>query len=259
MVQAIPAENYHFAGWSDGVTTAERIDRDLTENLRVTANFATEMFPLSYAASFNGTISGQAEQLAAHGGSGGEVLAVPVAGYHFVSWSDGVTTARRLDTDVTGPLRVTANFALNSYTLNYLVSEHGSLKGEAEQQLTHGSEAIPVEAIAEPNYRFVRWSDGVTTPRRMDTKVDRVLRVRAEFELETYVLGGMLQGLVDGTEVQLRNKAEETLSVTQDGAFRFATEVLNASRYEVEVLVQPTSPTQTCLISAGSGTVAKKM
>ncbi len=258
LVQAIPAENYHFVGWSDGVTSAERSDRNLTGNLRVTANFATEMFPLNYAASQNGTISGQAEQLVAHGGSGGEVTAVPATGYHFVGWSDGVTTARRLDTEVAGALRVTANFDLNSYRLSYLVSEHGSIKGEPEQQITHGSDAAPVEAFADPNYRFVRWSDGVSTARRMDTKLVRTLRVRAEFELETYVIGGMIQGLVNATELQLRNNAEETLSVTKNGEFRFATEVLNGSHYKVEVLAQPNSPTQTCLVSAGSGTVAEK-
>lgn len=258
VVQAIPAENYHFAGWSDGLTTAARSDRNLTGDLRVTANFATEIFPLSYMASDNGTISGPVEQLVASGGSGGEVSAVPAIGYHFVGWSDGVTTARRLDTSVTLALNVTANFAINSYRLNYLAGDHGTIKGAVEQQVTHGRDAASVEAFAEPDYRFVRWSDGVMTARRSDTKLVKALQVRAEFELVTYAIGGTIQGLVSGTELQLRNNAEQTLRVTSAGQFRFSTELLNGSRYKVEVLAQPNSPSQTCQVSTGSGTVAGK-
>jgi hypothetical protein len=258
LVQAIPAENYHFAGWSDGVTTAERIDRNLTRDLRVTANFAIEMFPLTYVAGQNGTISGQSAQLVPRGGSSKEVSAVPASGYHFVNWSDAVSTDRRIDTEVTAPLSVTANFAINSYALNYQASEHGSIKGESDQLVAHGGDAASVEAFPEPNYRFVRWSDGVRTARRIDTKVSGSLQVRAEFELETYVIGGSIVGLVDGTSLQLRKNAEETLTVTKNGEFRFATELLNGRHYQVEVLTQPGSPNQTCLVGAGSGTLAGK-
>ena len=38
------------------------------------------------------------------------MTAVPNTGYSFVSWSDGVTTAARTDTNVTANLTVTANF-----------------------------------------------------------------------------------------------------------------------------------------------------
>ena len=54
-----------------------------------------------------------------HGGDGSEVTAVPNAGYHFVDWSDGVLTAARTDTNVTANVSVTANFAINTYTLTY--------------------------------------------------------------------------------------------------------------------------------------------
>jgi len=49
----------------------------------------------------------------AHGGNGSQVTAVPNAGYHFVSWSDGVLTAARTDMNVTADLSVTASFEAN--------------------------------------------------------------------------------------------------------------------------------------------------
>jgi hypothetical protein len=46
-----------------------------------------------------------------HGASGTLVTAIPNAGYHFVSWSDGVLTAARTDTNVTASKTITATYA----------------------------------------------------------------------------------------------------------------------------------------------------
>jgi Na+/H+-dicarboxylate symporter len=47
----------------------------------------------------------------ASGANGSAVTAVPNTGYRFVRWSDGVMTASRTDTNVTGDITVTAIFA----------------------------------------------------------------------------------------------------------------------------------------------------
>ena len=60
------------------------------------------------------------------GADGSTVTAVPDAGYHFVDWSDGVLTAARTDLNVTGDLTVTANFAIDTYTLTYTAGANGS-------------------------------------------------------------------------------------------------------------------------------------
>jgi len=41
-VTAVPAEHYHFAGWSDGIATMSRTDRNVAADLAVTANFAVD-------------------------------------------------------------------------------------------------------------------------------------------------------------------------------------------------------------------------
>jgi hypothetical protein len=73
-------------------------------------------YTLSYAAGANGMITGSSTQAVAYGLNGTQVTATPNAGYHFVNWSDGVTTTARTDSDVTGAISVTANFA-QTYTL----------------------------------------------------------------------------------------------------------------------------------------------
>jgi uncharacterized repeat protein (TIGR02543 family) len=76
--------------------------------------FAASSYTLTYSAGANGTLNGITPQTVSSGGSGTQVTAVANAGYHFVSWSDGVLTAARTDRNVTANTSVTANFAANS-------------------------------------------------------------------------------------------------------------------------------------------------
>jgi len=71
-------------------------------------------YNLVYVAGEHGLISGLSPQSVAHGSDGVTVTAVPDAGYHFTSWSDGVTTASRTDLDITDNINVVANFVANS-------------------------------------------------------------------------------------------------------------------------------------------------
>ncbi len=86
---------------------------------------------LTYIAGPNGFISGSSPQTVNYGQDGASVTAVPSAGYRFVGWSDGVTTATRTDTRVTSSRSVTANFTLNAFTLAFdapSTSVYGSAK-----------------------------------------------------------------------------------------------------------------------------------
>ncbi len=98
-VTAVPQKGYLFKGWSDGVTTAMRRDRDI-KDLTVTAEFEkdTSVYSLSYLAGEGGSISGETLQQLICGSVGSAVEAVAAEGYVFVSWSDGKTEALRQDT-----------------------------------------------------------------------------------------------------------------------------------------------------------------
>lgn len=68
----------------------------------------------------------------------------------------------------------------------------------------------------------------------------------------TFSISGTVSGLT-GTLV-LQNNAGDDVSLTEDGAFTFATELDDAAAYAVTVLTQPTG--QTCTVADGSGTVS---
>ena len=70
-----------------------------------------------------------------------------------------------------------------------------------------------------------------------------------------FTIGGNVSGLV-GSGLVLQNNGAGDLGVAADGAFTFASRVATGAAYSVAVLSQPTSPSQTCTVARGSGTVA---
>jgi len=187
-VTAVPNTGYHFVNWSDGGLANPRTDSGVTNNLAVTANFAINTYTLTYSAATNGTISGTTPQTVYYGASGTAVTAVPNLGYHFVNWSDGNLANVRTDAGVTNDINVTANFAVNTYTLTYSAATNGTITGTSPQTVNYNTSGTAVTAVPNTGYNFVNWSDGNTANPRTDTNVTNSLAVMANFALNTYAL-----------------------------------------------------------------------
>ena len=71
---------------------------------------------------------------------------------------------------------------------------------------------------------------------------------------QTYTIGGTVTGLEPGRSVELLNNGGDSLTVSSNGAFVFATELTKGSLYSV--IARSTQPDQNCIVSAGSGSVA---
>jgi sugar lactone lactonase YvrE len=69
-----------------------------------------------------------------------------------------------------------------------------------------------------------------------------------------YTIGGSVNGLT-GTGLTLQNNNGDNLGVAAAGNFTFKTPLARGNSYSVSVLTQPSSPTQTCVVSSGGGTV----
>jgi predicted transcriptional regulator len=70
----------------------------------------------------------------------------------------------------------------------------------------------------------------------------------------SFSIGGVVTGL-QGSGLVLRDNGGDNLAIAGNGAFTFATPIASGQTYAATVLVQPGSPTQTCTVSAGAGTV----
>jgi hypothetical protein len=68
-----------------------------------------------------------------------------------------------------------------------------------------------------------------------------------------FMVGGNVSGLL-GSGLVLENNGEE-LAVSADGAFSFPTPVPSGAAFAVTVKTHPSSPTQACTVTDGSGTV----
>ena len=80
--------------------------------------------------------------------------------------------------------------------------------------------------------------------------------IRSICTTNTYTIGGTLSGLAAGASVSLQNNGGDTLALSANGAFSFATALADGSSYSVTVFAQPAgSFQQVCQLSSGSGTV----
>jgi hypothetical protein len=69
----------------------------------------------------------------------------------------------------------------------------------------------------------------------------------------TYTIGGTVTGLT-GTGLVLQNSGGNNLTVSAKAtSFAFPTALASGSAYKVTVLTQPSSPTQSCVVTGGSG------
>ncbi len=188
LVEAVPDTGYHFVEWSDASTQNPRTDLNVTGDITVTASFAINQYTLTYTAGPNGSITGTTPQTVNHGADGSLVEAVPDTGYHFVGWSDASAQNPRTDLNVTGDITVTANFAIDQYTLTYTAGPNGSITGTTPQTVNHGADGSLVEAVPDTGYHFVGWSDASAQNPRTDLNVTGDITVTASFAINQYTL-----------------------------------------------------------------------
>lgn len=83
IIMAIPDVGYYFNGWSDGVSTVERTDINITGDIIVTANFAVATYSVDFEVNGGNTIDSQMIGY-------GQVTTVPTnptrSGYVFQDW-----------------------------------------------------------------------------------------------------------------------------------------------------------------------------
>ena len=68
-------------------------------------------------------------------------------------------------------------------------------------------------------------------------------------------IGGTVTGL-SGTGLVLQDNGGDNLTVSKNGAFTFATALATGKAYAVTVATQPSSPSQSCTVTNGTGTTA---
>jgi alpha-tubulin suppressor-like RCC1 family protein len=81
-----------------------------------------------------------------------------------------------------------------------------------------------------------------------------VMNVGITCTTNTYTIGGTVTGLA-GSGLVLQNNSGNNLATSTNGSFVFTTSIISGSGYSVSILTQPTTPSQTCSVTNGTGTV----
>ncbi len=181
-ITAVPDACYHFVDWSDSSTDNPRTDTNVQADVSITANFAIDTFDLTYAAGVGGSLGGVTSQTVDCYQSGSQITVIPDTCYHFVDWSDSSTDNPRTDTNVQADISVTANFAIDTFDLDYMAGAGGSLTGDPDQTVDCFTDGTEVTAVPYPGHHFVDWSDSSTDNPRTDMNVQANVNVTANFE-----------------------------------------------------------------------------
>ena len=189
-VTAVAQTGFRFLQWNDGVKDNPRTDKVTAENKTFTAQF-TQLFTLTYVAGDGGTIVGTTPQTVDAGGSGTEVEAKANAGYRFVKWDDGITTAKRTETNVQASKTYTAQFEADVKTFAVTLTQgaHGaiSIKDYTAEQLQAVAKDTELTVVVTPDAGWKLKTLTANGADIADTKTFTVIadvEVNVEFEEE---------------------------------------------------------------------------
>jgi uncharacterized repeat protein (TIGR02543 family) len=229
-ITAMPAPNYHFVNWTGSggftSTTNPLVLTNVSANQSITANFAIDTFTVNFTSSGNGTLSGSPSQTINYNGSTIAVVPVPATGYHFVNWTGtgGFITSTMnplVVTNVTANQIITANFALDTFAVNFVNGANGTLSGTTNQVVSYGSSTTAVAAVPAPNYHFVNWTGtGGFTPSTSNpltvSNVTADQTITANFAIDAFTVNfvNIGNGTLTGNTNQIVNYGASTTVMT---------------------------------------------
>ena len=72
-----------------------------------------------------------------------------------------------------------------------------------------------------------------------------------------FTVGGTLSGLTGtGNSIVLKNSNADTVTVSTNGSFSFATKLASGTAYSISVSSQPANPAEACTVTNGNGTAS---
>ncbi len=235
---ATPATGYHFVQWNDADTHATRTVT-VTGDATYTATFAYN--PLTVTLAVNDTAMGTTNPAPGtytyNVGDTVTVSAIAATGHSFQTWViPGVTLPNLTDNTITViipaemaglSISATAQFAINSYTINVVANDstRGSVSGSGTY--TYGT-VVTLTATPAQHYYLVQWSDGDTNLTRTitvthDATYTAIFRALPHHTVTLNTTGG---GSVSGTGVYYEDDMV-TITATPDEYYAFVNWVDN--------------------------------
>ncbi len=186
---------YHFTMWNDGNTDNPR-QVQVTRDSVFTAQFDYNQYSIALAvdSTIHGTVNGAGSYNYL---SSRTISATANCGYHFATWSDGVTDNPRTLT-LTKDTSLVALFSISAY--NIIAISANSTMGTASVGAGRMDYLDTITLTATPNYgyHFTQWSDGNTdNPRMVQVTCDSVFT--AQFDYNQYSIALAVDTTIHGS------------------------------------------------------------
>ncbi len=157
---------------------------DITSPMTVTAQYSVATYTVTFDLNGKGTRTGGGElvQTVAHGEAAIEPIVTANAGWIFEGWDTPFN-------DIIGPLSITAQYSVATYTVTFDLDGKGTRTGGGElvQFVSHGEAALEPIVIADPGWIYEGWD----TP---FTNITEPLTVTAQYSVATYTVTFDLDG-----------------------------------------------------------------
>jgi hypothetical protein len=215
LLTATPNTGYTFSSWSgDTTATTNPLSVPMYTNKAITANYTLNTYTINTTA-LNGVVT-KNPLLPSYGyGSTVQITATPNTGYSFTSWT-GDTTA------ITNPLNVmmksnkniTANFTINTYTLNVTAVNGSVVKNPVQLTYNYGT-LVDLTATPNAGYVFSSWSGdaaGILSPTSVLMNSNK--NITANFTLLSAVCTPPVSLGLSGNYVILAESGISTTGVT---------------------------------------------
>ena len=185
------SNGYSFEFWGNGQTgSSNPLTLEVNSNLNLTANFGLNTYSLTVNAGTGGTATGSGNIL--HGNLI-TITATPSTGYSFTGWTgDGITdpTASTTTVNMIQARTVTANFALNTYSVNVIITPNNAGSVNGAGTYNHG-DTVTLSAISNTadGYTFDYWSgSSVGSENPLTFQINSDMNITANFDLNSYTL-----------------------------------------------------------------------
>ncbi len=207
-LSATAFHGYTFSGWFDGLNM---VDNDNPyrfspqENKEYTAQFSVNNYTVTAVS--DATVMGSATGTATVPYlTMVPLTATPNTGYHFTTWSNGLTT-QDITIQAYDDSTLTAYFDTNTYNLTVAIAAGQDIMGSVEGSNADAKHFLTYQISATPNtgYHFTQWADGNTdNPRTVSLTSDSTFT--AMFDTNSYELtvniaaGHSAMGSVSGSQ-----------------------------------------------------------
>ncbi|MEK7719671.1 MAG: ice-binding family protein, partial [Bacteroidota bacterium] len=163
-VHAVANTGYTFTNWTEGlipVSTNANYLFTITGNRTLVANYTINTYTLNVTAT-HGTVLKSPATGPYNYGTTVTLTPTPETGYTFTSWSvDATGSDNPLTVTMNANKNITANFTINTYTLN-VTAIHGTVaKSPATGPYNYGT-TVTLTPTPETGYTFTSWSVDAT-------------------------------------------------------------------------------------------------